>query len=198
MRPFRLLLVLLAGALSTPAWSALVAVSSYSATPGDGRPQGSYDYWDETGFQLTDGIQGVDNWAADLGNGPAYEWVGWYFSNPSFTFHFPAVVTLDKVLIGFAHADSIYLPGSVAIGGSTFSLGGNEVPLGTRGTLEFNGLWTGNSLTVTLTRSSSWLFVDEFQFSAVPEPACGLPLGLVLFGAGVCRRRSPRQQSNGN
>ena len=38
---------------------------------------GTYQYHDWTGEQLIDGSYGTMPWFANLGNGPAYEWVGW-------------------------------------------------------------------------------------------------------------------------
>ena len=37
---------------------------------------GTYEYHDWTGQQLIDGEYGEDAWSADLGNGPACEWLG--------------------------------------------------------------------------------------------------------------------------
>ncbi|MFM7696730.1 MAG: hypothetical protein ACKO6G_08675, partial [Vulcanococcus sp.] len=51
---------------------------NYTATPAEGQAQGgSYNYFDDTGSQLTDDILGYYDWTANLGNGQAYEWVGW-------------------------------------------------------------------------------------------------------------------------
>ena len=47
---------------------------SYTAPPGE---TGMVSYLDETGNQLTDGMTGTDDILSDLGNGTAYEWVGW-------------------------------------------------------------------------------------------------------------------------
>ena len=54
-----------------------VVPSSYTATAGEGLAQGgNFNYFDNTGMQLTDGVTGVNDWTANLGNGSAYEWVG--------------------------------------------------------------------------------------------------------------------------
>lgn len=160
--------------------------ASYTATVGQ------ETYLDDTNSQLTDGVYGVDDWQADLGNGRAYEWVGWRTVNPTFTFDFARVVTLDKVFIDFDRDEGyglINLPTFVNIGGTTFTLAGNELADKTRGTLEFEGSWTGSSLTIDFTRSSDWVFVDEMKFQAVPEPAgYALAAGLGLTVFGICRR----------
>lgn len=195
MRQITILSLCLTGVLSSSALGATIIPTSYTATPGQGTAQGgSWDYFDDTGSQLTDGGFGVDDWTANLGNGPAYEWVGWRTVDPSFTFNFASTVTVDKVFIDFERAQGagIYLPTTVTIGGTTFTLTGNELPNQTRGTLEFDGSWTGSSLSMDMTRSL-WLFVDEVQFNAVPEPAgFALVAGLGLVGFALCRRRSTR------
>ena len=177
--------------VKSSAFGGLIIPSSYTATPGE---VGGYTYYDDTGRQLTDGVFGVNDWSADLGNGPAYEWVGWFSVNPTFTFDFASSVTVDKVLIDFSRSETpggptlygnIHLPTDVNINGTSYSLAGNEIPDYTRGTIEFAGSWTGSTLTVTLSHRW-WLFVDEVQFNEVPEPgAYGLvaALGLINFGA---------------
>eukprot|EP00163_Fabomonas_tropica_P016493 TRINITY_DN2957_c0_g1_i1.p1 TRINITY_DN2957_c0_g1~~TRINITY_DN2957_c0_g1_i1.p1 ORF type:complete len:3388 (+),score=527.40 TRINITY_DN2957_c0_g1_i1:1057-11220(+) len=52
--------------------------------------------------QLTDGVTGVDAWSANLGNGPAYEWVAWRITTypaPYVEFEFPYSTRMDKVLV---------------------------------------------------------------------------------------------------
>jgi hypothetical protein len=45
---------------------------NYTATPGQGQTQGgTYNYFDDTNNQLIDGILGVNDWTANLGNGAA-------------------------------------------------------------------------------------------------------------------------------
>lgn len=179
---------LVATALSASAVAGFVVPTSYTATAGEGQAQGgSFNYFDDTGSQLTDGIFGVDNWMADLGNGNAYEWVGWVRVEPTMTFSFASSVTLQKVSIGLNRAQSagIYLPSTVTIGGSAFALSGSELVDGTRGDLEFAGSWTGNNLQISLTDGNSgvWIFVDEIRFEVIPEPrTIALAVGLGLTG----------------
>ena len=180
--------------------AAVLTPTSYVATRGEGVAQvGSWNYFDETGRQLTDGFRGVDDWTENLGHGIAYEWVAWRKVNPTLTFNFAGVVTIDKVFIDFErweYRSAIYLPSNVNIGGTDFSLAGDEIPDYTHGTIEFPGAWTGSSLTITLTPRSGgwtfgryWTFVDEVQFSGIPEPsAAALIAGLGLVGFGALRR----------
>jgi hypothetical protein len=162
---------------------------SYVATPGEGMAQGgTFNYFDDTGSQLTDGMYGVNDWRTDLGNGPAYEWVGWKVADPTITFTFSSSVTIDQVGIDFnrdEEADaSIFLPPTVTINGMNFSVDPNAIPDMTRGTVDFNGSWTGTTLTVTLTDGdpTRWIFVDEMPFDAVPVPE---PSGIALVLSGL-------------
>lgn len=156
--------------------------TNYVATPGEGIAQGGYyNYFDDTGSQLTDGKYGVNNWSANLGNGIAYEWVGWRVADPTITFQFDETVTINQVGIDFNQNDSdlIFLPSTVQIGGTDFTVNPNAIPNDKRGTLFFNGSWTGTTLTLDLEdcSTSDWIFVDEIVFNGVngttvvPEPS---------------------------
>ncbi len=191
----------LIGVLSLSALSSLASVvvpTSYTATPGQGRAEsGSYNYFDDTGKQLTDGVTGGNYWAADLGHGTAYEWVGWLTVDPTITFQFDKPVTINTVNIDFNRAEGagIYIPSSVTIGGTPFPLSQDALPNGSSGYLSFNDSWTGSSLTINLTRRTgviagyaSWVFVDEVTFdgvSAVPEPSTIIAGALLLVPFGV-------------
>jgi hypothetical protein len=166
--------------------------TNYTATPGEGIAQGGYyNYFDDTGTQLTDGIYGVNNWSANLGNGIAYEWVGWRVADPVISFQFSAPVTINQVGIDFNRTESaqIFLPSTVTIDGTDFTVNPNAIPDASRGTLFFDGNWTGTTLTLNLTdcSTSDWIFVDEVTFNcfSVPEPsAFGIlagALGLLLL-----------------
>ncbi len=187
--------------LSSSAVAIFVVPISYAATPGSGTNQGGYyNYFDDTGSQLTDGIYGVNNFAADLGNGPAYEWVGWRYVNPEITFQFSAPETIQQVGIDFNRNEPnyIYLPTTVAINGTDFTVDPNAIPDATRGTLYFDGNWTGSSLTVDLTQANtaSWIFVDEMTFNTevVPEPSAG---GLLAGGFGLLILHMKRRKAAG-
>jgi hypothetical protein len=187
---------------SLPAEAQSVVPAGYIATPGDGVNQGgSYNYHDNTGSQLTDGIYGANDWSANLGNGNAHEWVGWQAADPAFAFQFAAPVTVNQVGIDFNRnqSASILLPATVTIGGTEFTVDPNAIPNDTRGTLYFNGNWTGDALTVDLAalanvsdcQPGNWMLVDEITFSAaaVPEPS-----GCLLLAGGfgllsLCLRR---------
>ena len=176
----------------------IVSPISYSySTP----PQGDlYNYFDEPHNpplnplgQLTDGIKGSNLWYEDLGNGKAYEWVGWFLTNPTITFNFGSQVTINQVQIGFNRSSygSVALPSAVIIGGVSTVLNGNEIAPSTRGDLNFTGAWHGSSLSVTLDSGFGWDFVDEFKFTttAVPEiSSYSVCVGLGLLGFAGWRR----------
>lgn len=161
---------------------------------------GEFTYFDTTPpSKLTDGVFGVDNWAADLGHGPAAEWVGWSDGeNPTLAFTFAGTATIDQVHIDFNRSDEndIFLPTNITVNGTDFTVAADAIPNDTRGSLSFNGPWTGNSIVVGLTAvdntSTNFVFIDEMQFAGevVPEPqAYAAAVGLVVLGAVAWRRR---------
>ena len=193
--------VIAAGCLAgaSASFAQFVVPTSYSATTGQ---TGTYTYFDETGSQLTDGVLGVNDWTVNLGSGNAYEWMGWWTVDPTLTFTFSTSQTIRSVLVGFNRGEGtglIYLPTSVTIGGSNFSLTGTELPDQTRGFLQFDGIWTGTTLQIDLPHvNGRWVFVDEIKFSttAIPEPAVTtLWCGLGALGLMVWRRRMAARNS---
>jgi len=165
-----------------------VLPSSYKVTAGQGVSEnGTYNYYDETGNQLSDGKLGVNNWQADLGNGAAYEWVGWMTIDPTLDFSFSNSPVIKRVSIGFNHYEQngITLPTNVTINGKSFPLTGNEVANGTRGMINFDGDFSGNTVNIKLSdgnANNSWIFVDEVQFSST---AISTIPGLYNTGAGL-------------
>lgn len=74
----------------------IVIPTLYTATISEGQNVGgTYNYFDDTDIQLIDGIIGDHIIGANLGNGNAYEWVGWYTNDPVINFTFDSVVTCD-------------------------------------------------------------------------------------------------------
>ena len=189
---------------SLPASAQSLLPAGYAATPGDGVGQGgTYNYYDNTGNQLTDGIYGANDWSANLGNGNARDWVGWRVADPAIAFQFSALETISQVGIDFNRnqSASILLPATVTIGGIEFNVDPNAIPDNTRGTLYFNGNWTGDALTVDLAslanlpscNPGNWIFIDEItlNIAAVPEPSAYwiLAAGFGLLTLCLSRRK---------
>jgi PEP-CTERM motif len=166
---------------------------------GEGKAQGGkYDYFDDTYRQLVDGAYGVNNWKADLGNGPAFEWVGWREADPIITFQFGQAVTVREVSIDFNRSekcDRIFLPKKVEINGSVFHLKQHAIADNTRGTVTFKGCWTGDRLCINLIdhNPTRWIFVDEIRCTGegptVPEPSA---VALLILGLGFAALRYRR------
>jgi len=178
---------------------------------------GTYCYHDEGGGQLTDGIYGVEGWAADLGNGNAQEWVGWN-NQPSvhIDFHFGSAVSISEIRIGTTqdHVADVVLP-SVAVYSSNDGFdwtlvsqlavpesSTNDRPLfglGPHATLTLSALGIANTSYVRVALNQSldgpWTLSDEIDFTGtaavVPEPETYAMLlgGLGILGVAVRRRR---------
>jgi hypothetical protein len=173
-------------------------ITPVSYTENSTGSTGEFTYFDTTPpSKLTDGVLGADSWQADLGNGPAAEWVGWDNGViPSLVFTFTGSPTINQVQVGFNRAEdvSIFLPSAVTINGTVFPVAANAIPNDTRAFLDFNGPWTGNTITVNLSDiGSEYAFVDEVQFAGaagIPEPQTyATVLGLLTLVAAVWRRR---------
>lgn len=190
---FRLLL-LSTTCSSLIAKSQVVIPTSYTATPGD-HPL----LIDDTGNQLSDGILGSNNSNEDLGNGIAYEWVGWANKSAVIEFSFGTEVTIQTLRLGIARDDAgqTLLPLSTSVSGAGIVewIGYSGIADGTRGWLEMGGPFTGTSLNLTITtQTGKWVLVDEVQFigTAVPEPgewALAISSGMFCVAMWRCGRR---------
>ena len=171
---------------------------------------GTFCYHDSTGTQLIDGRYGVAGWGVDLGNGGAYEWVGWLRSSPvNIDFDFGAKTRIGLVEIGTTQddLDDVVLP-SVEVyqwqDGAWVAVGSLNVPgdsannrfwLSTdpHGFLVLDGLDIDSDRVRVSLSSSPWTFVDEVNFYAapVPEPETYTMMlaGLGILGAVARRRR---------
>ncbi len=157
------------GLAPTPLPQETLTPLSYTAPPGG---TGMVVYADETGTQLVDGVRGTDDILADLGNGTAYEWVGWTeLTEPvTLTFTLDGEVDIASVGIGIYHRDGlgIFVPGNVTINGVSYDLSPDDVPDNQRKDLVFSGPFTGPEVQVVLHhRGRGWIMLDEVQFFPV-------------------------------
>ena len=193
-------------AVATWAQASQLTVSSYDMPNGY---TGSYNYWDKyyTGSgatttdgaplsggvgDLTDGFISPDNWfvaeSPSSGDGP---YVGWTI-DPVITVHFSSTVMVDSIRLFLDDSDGaggVSAPDSVDINATNFVV---AEPAGSA-PFEFDinnlGLNT-DSLTITLHRKNSWVFMSEMQFygDVVPEPASMSVLA--LGGLALLRKRA--------
>lgn len=147
---------------------------------------GSYAYHDWTGRQLIDGYYGVAPWSANLGNGNAYEWVGWV-SKPTVNidFDFGSATLINQINVGTVQDDpsdvvipSIYLYSSNDK--STWSLiTSRNIPESTsynntHQTISFSSLSVSSRYIRVSARFSSdgpWTFLDEVDFYQTATPS---------------------------
>ncbi len=153
----------------TPAASAPTSslyIQGYTAPAGE---IGLVSYSDDGGSQLSDGILGRDDILADLGNGTAYEWVGWTeLTDPiTLTFTLDGAADIAAVQIGFNHRDGlgVFIPSSMTINGTSFELGAEAVPNNQRADLTFKGPFHGPVVQIVLHhRGRGWILLDEVKF----------------------------------
>ncbi len=155
---------------------------------------------------LADGTIATQNWFVveppPPANGP---YVGWDafrppFTNPTITFNFGCTASIEAVTIYVDDSDGgggVNPPASVNIsmGGTFLSFSVTDPPGPEPFSATFSGLGlTGTSLSLTLNRSSQWVFLSEvtfegsclYNFSGFFPPADNPPtLNMVKAGSGV-------------
>lgn len=184
---------------SINAYAAPVELIPVSYSFDQATDTGSFTYHDETGIQLIDGHYGTAPWSANLGNGNAYEWLGWVYDSPvNIDFDLGSQNQVNQISIGSVqdHVNDVVLPSielyssNDGVNWSLFdSMSNPESSLNDNQyfTLEFDNLQvTAQYFRVSLLHSLNgpWTFVDEVDFyhevSAVPVPAA-----VWLFGSGL-------------
>lgn len=142
---------------------------------------GSYNYEDSTGKQLIDGLFGNGAWYNDLGNGNAYEWVGWTDTVVNIDFKLDYVRTLDTIMVSTQQSGGgLFLPSW-----SVFSWQNNAwVMQAEQQTVRTNDMdiykhyltlsnlnFSSDKIRVQLRQpnSNQWMFVDEIMFYQTPD-----------------------------
>ncbi len=165
-------------------WAVEIVPTSYTFDQATG--VGSYTYHDETGRQLIDGYYGTAPWSANLGNGNAYEWVGWV-NKPTVNidFDFTTAKLINQINIGTVqdHPGDVVIP-SIYIYSSTNKSTWNLVTSrsipestaydNTYQTISFTGLSISTRYIRVSARFSSdgpWTFLDEADFYQTAAPA---------------------------
>lgn len=130
--------------------------------------------------QLIDGVKGADLIGADLGQGPAFEWVAWKYEPVDIDFDFGVVRTLAAVEVGLDNQDAggVSQPLSVTVSFSAdgasfdqpvaFSLARGTlppIPAGKRGDvlLSFSAI-EARYVRLSFEPGNNWVFVDEVAF----------------------------------
>jgi hypothetical protein len=205
--------VVVAG-LAASANAQFVQPISYSMPNGNGQASGgTFNYWDDTyngagsanvdgsplsgGLgQLTDNIVGDSSWNADLGNGPAYEWVGWALVSPSIVFDYGTAQHLSRIDVhvnnlGFG---SVSIFDTVRVGYSddgvnfgnfqsiTTSAADRADPSARFYALNLTEQAAYRYVRLDFTPTNLWLFISEIR--AVPSPGALalLPVGVLALG----------------
>jgi hypothetical protein len=190
----------------------VVDVEPISYTFDQSTGEGLYTYEDWTGRQLIDGNIGGNRWSDDVGNGNAYEWVGWVTKDVNIDFSFIGNVIFDSVTVQSTQdsINNVVLP-SVRVFGFNesqwYELDYLFTPESSanntgRKALSLNNLggYTGNKLRISLERSvdGPWTFTDEITFRGtvnqqmfnVNSPAVLSALGMIgMIGLLGLRRK---------
>ncbi|MCC7430483.1 PKD domain-containing protein [bacterium] len=171
--------------LKTLATVFVLTTKLLAVTPVSYTYQSSPDFYsDETGSQLTDGNIGTTPFNTNLGNGIAYEWVGWNSGNPTIIFDFGSTWLFSDVTVGTykSSSEGIVIADTLNIqfssDGTNFTL--SEL-IGINGTYSDESRNTLNLplsnnlfaryLKVTLekdTAPSGKILVDELSFTGIP------------------------------
>ncbi len=196
----------------------LLTPTSYAMANGDGQAAGgTFNYWDDTyngagnrnadrsplsgGLgQLTDGVVGGNAWNANLGNGPAQEWVGWVNFNPTITFTFaqPAQFSVVGVFANNSRFGGVSVFESYTASFSNDGVNFSNPLTRTVSALESAdttarsfGLVTGGItaqyVRFEFVRADAWTFISEMTFEGViPAPSSA---ALLALAGVVCGRR---------
>lgn len=185
-----------------PVQAGLISVTSYqyNSTPSSSYP--------DSAAELTDGITDSLAWGSGLsiGYSDVANLTGWLNTNPSITFNFNGLQTVNTIKVFAADSDGaagVALPLSVLVstaeGFSQLFNVTNPAGDGKTVALDLTGFSTSSAVvTLTMQRSAQWTMLSEVQFfdastqtNSVPAPATWLlSLGAMLV---VMRKRLIKQ-----
>ena len=157
-----------------------------------------YQYWDDTGGQLTDGLYNALIPHVNLAVPDAFNWVA-FGGAGEVTFNFASNVTIQNISVSMARWEpaAVYLPSSILVNGTPHAINAGSYVDTDHALIDLNGSWTGSALTLYFTSAGQWTFLDEVTFDgssdASPVPEAGSTLALVgatLLGLLAVRRRS--------
>ena len=213
------LVVGLAVSGAASARAAPLTVSSYSMFNGG---TGSFDYRDFTYLpcpgnncdttgaslsggvgKLTDGVSPPLSWYQ---YGELTPWVGWDVNetngtDPVVTFNFAGVEHINSVTVWVDNTigyGGVYLPSSVAIDGTSYSIAPDNINPNPRGYTFSNLGIIGSSVDVQFFQSSGypWVMVGEVSFdSGISETSSWVMMLLGFAGLGIVGYRSARKSA---
>lgn len=168
---------------------------------GSGDPAAAYTWLSGGLGQLTDGVLGASNVTANLGNGKAYEWVGWFRTDPVITFDFGNVIELWTIGIhscsaGFGSGIVLFNNVKLSFSNDGVNFGGDinyaptvaerEEVAASFKTVALNK--EARYLRAEFTNEQNWTFLSEVQFTGIapatetPEPGS---LAAMISGLGA-------------
>lgn len=157
---------------------------------------GRFEYHDYTGFQLIDGVYGGEAYSLDLGNGNAYEWVGWRGNeivNIDFFFNAEIMRPINEIRVGVSQSrtDDVVFPDLHILSskdGKEWSLLDSIINPesnaynNTKGVFTFAGLELSTNdyvrVSATWNDNGPWTFIDEIDFYSVSSPSLAFILSL--------------------
>lgn len=163
---------------------------------------GTWSYHDDTGIQLMDDEYGIEPFGADLGNGPAYEWVGWHgYPVVNIDFNFGSVVEIDKIIVGTTQdwIPDVIVP-NIGIFSSSDGLSWGSLissvitPQSISNNYKYFSIELDNlgivsefiRVELSFSENGPWTFTDEIDFfgssSSVSEPTTMAIFGFGLLG----------------
>jgi hypothetical protein len=177
---------LVGGLMPAATRGAFILPTSHTAVTAEKtRRGGTFNDFDGRGRQRIGGLLVGNDFTANLGNWPAYEWADWKAGPPTITFQVGAAsIIIDQVQTGTkpSREAEITSQPTVAAGAAKSPVIGIEIGDMTRGFLNSNA---GSIPEVSLTDTDpgKWVFMGETPSVGIPAAALEAR-GFVLAGVG--------------